>query len=258
VASGTARGLLLRSEAIRGALTALAPSPVGDRLVAPIAGDETGSVRWTLEPKVGGVRPRHFDARLRADCVEFLVALHRTPVGRGGFAAPAEEAAALRPWLAHRERAVLERVSARLGRRLVDVARGWSHGDFWPGNLLVRRGRLAHVLDWDAAATDGLPLLDLLHLIAYGKRSLRRLPHGLRCVRALWPLAAAGGSPDIRRYCAATATPADADTLEALAIAYWLGRVARDLRTFADRPHRPQWMADNVHRPLAELEMRGW
>jgi len=257
VASGAAGELLERSESIRAALAAAAPAAVRDRLVAPIARGESGAVRWMLEPKLPGGRPRHLSATLRADCLELLVALRATPAVRG-FEAPADEAAALAPWLAGRERAVLERVSARLGERLADVARGWCHGDFWSGNLLVRRGRLGHVLDWDAAVADGLPLIDLLHLMAYGDRSLRRLPHGLRCTRALWPLAAAGGTPEIRRYCETTATPSRSGTLEALAIAYWLGRVARDLRTFSDRPHRPQWMADNVHQPLAELEARGW
>ena len=69
----------------------------------------------------------------------------------------------------------------------------------------------------------------------------------------LLPLARGGGDARIREYCAATGTPADPTTLEALARAYWIARVGRDLRTFADRPARRRWMDENVHRPLAAL-----
>ncbi|HKH16906.1 MAG TPA: hypothetical protein VKA57_05220 [Solirubrobacteraceae bacterium] len=256
VAGGSGGRLLAHSEAARRALAAAAPARVGDRLVTPIASGALAGARWTLEPEVAGVPARRVGTALHGDCLEFLVALRTTPAA--SLPGAHNDAAAVQPHLAGRERATLERVTRRLGERLAHVARGWCHGDFWTANLLVRDGRLAWVLDWDAAASDGLPLLDLLHLMAYADRSLRRLPHGLRCTRVLWPLTAAGGDAGIREYCAATGTPDDAGTLEALAVAYWLGRVARDLRTFADRAHRPDWMAGNVHRPLATLEAQGW
>ena len=72
-------------------------------------------------------------------------------------------------------------------------------------------------------------------------------------LRGLWPLAREGGNREIGAYCEATSTPKDPATLEALAIAYWLTRVGRDLRTFADRSHRRFWMTENIHRPLAVL-----
>jgi aminoglycoside phosphotransferase (APT) family kinase protein len=89
--------------------------------------------------------------------------------------------------LPERERAALPAVRDTLHRRLFDMPgnramapgerrvreamiRAWPeiperpavllHGDFWPGNLLWRGGRLVGVIDWEDAAT-GDPLFDL-------------------------------------------------------------------------------------------------
>ena len=35
------------------------------------------------------------------------------------------------------------------------------HGDFWPGNLLVDRGRVLGVIDWEHARLTGSPARDL-------------------------------------------------------------------------------------------------
>ena len=37
------------------------------------------------------------------------------------------------------------------------------HGDFWPGNLMVDRGRVLGVIDWEAARPAGSPAGDLAH-----------------------------------------------------------------------------------------------
>jgi Phosphotransferase enzyme family len=69
--------------------------------------------------------------------------------------------------------ALADRLGAALHGRRLTVS--WVHGDLWPGNLLVRAdGALSGIVDWDAAAPDGLPQHDLLHLIVY----TRRLTHG--------------------------------------------------------------------------------
>jgi Phosphotransferase enzyme family len=257
LAGGRAGTLLaLSEEARRGLLAAGAPASVSAHVVAPLAGGTVGGVRWVLEPRARGAHPRRLGRAARSDCLAFLVGLREARAGAERV--PVADLEALRPHLADAGLVTLERVGAALEERLAAVPRGWCHGDFWTGNLLVARGRLTAVLDWDAATPGGLPLLDLLHLMAYADRATRRLPHGLRCTRRLWPLARAGGDAQVRAYCGATGTPADAATLEALAVAYWLERVARDLRTFADRAGRASWMADNVHAPLRELEVLGW
>lgn len=60
---------------------------------------------------------------------------------------------ALQGWLPAMTEAVAAREPSRGPARLL-------HGDFWPGNLLWRDGRIAAVLDWEDAAI-GDPLSDL-------------------------------------------------------------------------------------------------
>jgi ubiquinone/menaquinone biosynthesis C-methylase UbiE len=52
----------------------------------------------------------------------------------------------------------------------------FSHGDFWPGNLLFgTRGELLGVIDWEAAVPHFLPLLDLLHCLLSIRAESERL-----------------------------------------------------------------------------------
>ena len=39
------------------------------------------------------------------------------------------------------------------------------HGDFWPGNLLVERGRVLGVIDWESARLAGTPARDLARFV---------------------------------------------------------------------------------------------
>jgi hypothetical protein len=70
---------------------------------------------------------------------------------------------------------VLRELADGLGRALQGrtLTAGWVHGDFWPGNLLVRPdGGLSGIVDWDAAGPRELPLHDVLHLLLYTRRLL--------------------------------------------------------------------------------------
>lgn len=253
LAAGPSAALLESSLANLRAIAAGAPGMVRDRLVLPLAECDLELASLAVEPRVEGRAPSRLGRRLWSESLEFLVGLRSaTPAGPApaGLAADADQ---LAPHLSEPERGVLERTVRSLADLLAPLPTGWGHGDFWPGNLLARRGRLLAVVDWDGARADALPLLDLLHLIALGDTRLRRRSHGRRCTAALWPLARSGGDERIRAYCEATATPREPATLEALAVAYWLTRVARDLRTFGDRAGRRRWMEENVHHPLAEL-----
>jgi thiamine kinase-like enzyme len=54
------------------------------------------------------------------------------------------------------------------------------HGDFWPGNILWKNGRLTAVIDWEDAAL-GDPVADFANsrleiLWAYGRKAMMILP----------------------------------------------------------------------------------
>jgi hypothetical protein len=57
----------------------------------------------------------------------------------------------------------LARLHARLaGHRTPESV---VHGDFWPGNLMVERGRVLGVIDWEAARPAGTPARDLARFV---------------------------------------------------------------------------------------------
>jgi len=61
---------------------------------------------------------------------------------------------------------VLLALHDRLDRQ--HVGRGLVHGDFWPGNLLMRDGQVSGVIDWENSRPDGLLIRDLARFaIAY-------------------------------------------------------------------------------------------
>jgi aminoglycoside phosphotransferase (APT) family kinase protein len=263
LAGGPAAGLLDRSgDNVAALLASDAPRPLRERLPVRRAGGRVGPVRWTLEDWISGNPPRRLSAGLWSECLEFLVALHRAGqpahAGNGPGWSLAPDFDALEQHADEPGRRTLARLEAELERRLADVPQGWAHGDFWPANLLADGDHLLAVLDWDSASAYAPAMLDLMHLLLLSDRRARRLPHGSRSLDVLLPLAKRGGDARMRRYCEATATSSSPPTLEGLALAYWVSRVGRDLRTYENRPRRKAWMDANLHQPLAKLAQAGW
>jgi Phosphotransferase enzyme family len=221
------------------------PSAVEARLPAILMSGRTGLARWTLERRLPGrTPPAPLAESVLEQCLELLVDLHAVR-GRDGRdlrqgaavvadACPPDEAAAVR------------RLGARLVDRLADVPRGFGHGDFWRGNLLVRDGVLSGVIDWEDACPAQLPLLDLFHLELTARRLLTPEQWGTAVIDRLLPEVRAGGSRLIRAYCDRTGLQAGSGLLTDLVLAYWLDRVAVELRSFADRRLRTDWMRHNV------------
>jgi glycosyltransferase involved in cell wall biosynthesis len=262
VAAGRARALQERSSVRLAELEsdALAPA-LRSRVPWPIARGETGAALWVLEPRAAGRHPRRMTGRLWRECLDVLVELHGCARDGAEPDGPSSE-------LSEQARAIglhvdaalavaLSRIANRLADRLADAPLGWAHGDMWPDNLLVRRGRLNVIIDWDWASRRSLPMLDLIDLIASTERGRRGEPPGPRFLRLVWPLARSGGDDRMRAYAHRTGTPADAGTLEALAVASWLAHVARDLLPFAHR-QRAAWLEQNVGDPVRALERAGW
>jgi Phosphotransferase enzyme family len=82
----------------------------------------------------------------------------------------------------------VERLGATLGESLMgrQLVVSWVHGDFFPGNILVTAdgGVVTGLVDWDLAAPDDLPLLDVVQLLvgthlARGRSELGPVVRGL-------------------------------------------------------------------------------
>lgn len=261
IAAGDASLGLSRSEkTVRAILNTQPPPSLRERILEPLAAGTIGAVRYVLEPKAGGHHPVWMTSRLWDECSEFLVALHQLPRRASRIAlAPTwptlDAAAEILGHHVHRnDQALVQRIQREITARVDGLAVGGGHGDFFTKNLLVRRGHLRAVLDWEWAAPDVLPLLDLMDLRAQlGLRRRRGLRVGENFTDILWPLARRGGDEPVRAYCRALGAPGDRETLEGLTMAHWMLRTARLGSINPRRLQDPGWRRDNIGAPIAKI-----
>ena len=266
IAAGETGGLDRSRTAIDAILAADPPPSLRERIVQPLAVGTVGPVRYVLEPKATGHHPVWISPRLWRQCVEFLVDLYQ-------LSQHEPEASLVPAWpdlpaatdlLGRRanrdERILLGRITREIEERTAGLECGVGHGDFFTKNVLVWRGRLGTVLDWEWAASGSLPLLDLLDLRAQlGWRRRRGLRVGQNFTEILWPLARQGGDAPVRHYCQAVGVPNDPHLLEGLAMAHWLLRTARLGSLNPRRLEDTGWWRANVAAPMATIrdECRG-
>ena len=228
-------------------------SVVSERIAWPLDSGKVGLATWSLERRLPGAPPRAPSPRVLSDCVEFLSALHQVRPAGAGRRLLADDAATVAPY---RPRAVAERLKAmgeQLDAALAHLPRGFSHGDFFAGNVLVDEDRLSGVVDWDGGAPGALPLLDLLHLRLSHARSVPDEDWGASVVGFLIPWAQGPIDPSTAQYAAAVGFEADRDTLTALVAAYWLDRLGYQIRTHRFRRSQERWLVQNVDHVLDVL-----
>jgi aminoglycoside phosphotransferase (APT) family kinase protein len=252
VAIGPARRELHRMRAALDELSSAAPTTVASRVPWVIAAGREGLADWLLERTLAGTpaRPR-LSERLMSDCLEFLAALHlagRDPRPTGALV---EDAAILVERSAPAYGPMLAELGERLESELADLPRGFGHGDFWTGNLLVQSGRLVGVVDWDAAGSGRLPILDLLHLRLSSIREHRRQHLGPVLLGHLRQPDRLSRDEVTQTYCNRVGIEITPDRFQALLVAYWLSRTAHELRTNADRSR--EWVSENVDLVLEGL-----
>jgi hypothetical protein len=185
------------------------------------------------------------------------VALHSAGDGAKPQGSLLQAAAVIASVCNPEDRRELLAVAERLETGLSDLPRGFGHGDFWSGNLITDGGRLVGVVDWAAAGTDRLPLVDLIHLRVSEHRWVTNESLGRPLVEEMLPWARRGGDERARSYCHQLGFEPKPERLEALVIAYWFDRVAHELEAYSDR-HEPRWLALNIEPVLRTLERDDW
>ncbi|MGZ4314570.1 MAG: aminoglycoside phosphotransferase family protein [Gaiellaceae bacterium] len=225
------------------------------RLLPRILGrGKAGLVEWAVERRLPGLVPTYpLSNSILRDCLEFLTALYAS--GRTEDAQPLQVgalAAVCHPDVGAR----IRRLGHALNGRLRDLPRGFAHGDFWGGNLLVNGQGLSGVIDWDYAGMGRMPLLDLLHLIVSAQAPSPPELWGPAVVHRLLPQARAGGDALVREYCARVGLKVTPELLVDLVLAYWLDRLAFELGAYADRRQRHRWVANNVDLVLDAVNAR--
>ena len=253
VGVGPAARRILEQRTALETLRGLEPPPaVAERAPWVLRDGNSGLTDWSVERLLPGRRSGPVvSGRLAADCLEFLVGLHRcTGTGCLSLEDSAEVVAGV---ASPRAAAAIRSLSNRLDDSLADVPRGFGHGDFWSGNLLVDAGRLVGVVDWPSAGPGHLPLLDLLHLKANETRELTGRHLGSIVVDDLLGLVEAGGDALIREYCEQIEFEAGPALLSDLLQAYWLQALAHEFLDPDRDPHQSAsraWREVNVERVI--------
>lgn len=167
----------------------------------------------------------------------------------------------VRPVTAAHDRAgegvrALDRLAAELKGSLLgrSVAISWIHGDYMPGNILATDdGRtLTGIIDWDLAAPNELPQLDLMHFLLsmrmlVAKRELGDVVRDL-LTKDKWT------TPELDILLGAQAAlPGDVVDTRTLILLSWLRHIARNLNK-SDRYARSWlWLTKNVEGVLHHI-----
>jgi aminoglycoside phosphotransferase (APT) family kinase protein len=128
------------------------------------------------------------------------------------------------------------------------------HGDFTPRNILVTPdgATLTGIVDWDLAAHEDLPLLDLLLLLLTVRMVVHRCELG-NIVRALLDGAEWTLHERALVEAAELALPGDAVGMRALVLLCWLRHVAVSLRKSQYFAGHRLWMMANIEAVLQSV-----
>jgi hypothetical protein len=153
-------------------------------------------------------------------------------------------------------RELFESIRNGLCGRSLNLVR--SHGDFWPGNVLVTQdGRLSTVLDWDQSKESGWPLLDLFHLIVHQQKHRATWYFGDIVVERLMPKKFRHWESElVRDYCAAL--DLGPELWPFFVALYWLDHVLFWTQTDFGDPEVVKgsdagWIRRNIIAPLPRL-----
>jgi hypothetical protein len=227
-----------------GALDALGAG-VSPRIPRLLRRGVLSGVSWTVETLLEGRRPDRLDPRVGREAATLLA---RFPRAEGPPTALAEDLAAIARLAPSRASTLRQLVETFARPDLPGVLR---HGDLWVGNLLVRRGSLTGMIDWDAWHARGVPGVDLLELFASAERLRARRPLG-----AVWlerPWRSPGFAAFSHTYGKEFGLDPRAEEWEIVGVAWWAAKVAGTLRRLPERAHDERWLADIVDPVLARL-----
>jgi hypothetical protein len=234
------------------------PAPVADTLerlrvagvtVAPrleARGHDAGA-SWTVEHALPGRRPTELTPRLAE---QIASACARFPTDDGPPTAPADDLARIATCMPDRSTA-LGVVPRAVENGLAGLPGILRHGDLWTGNVLVDRGTLSGLVDWDACHPAGAPGADILQLVAVEAR--RRARQSLGDAFLARPWRSSTFTSVAAAYWAACGLHPGPEALDALGAAWWATEVSGTLKRFPQRADDAQWLDANVDPVLARF-----
>jgi hypothetical protein len=211
---------------------------------------EVVGASWSAESALRGRRPRSVGPRLARQVTSLCLAF---PRAEGPPLAIARDLETIELALPDRAGA-LRAVAAGVKPVVAALPAVLRHGDLWAGNLLVERGALTGVVDWDAWHPAAMPGTDLLRLFATEERRRAHLSLGRMWIMRPWRserfLALS------RNYWSALGVAPSDEVLDAVGIAWWASEIAGTLSRLPHRAADVGWLTANVDAVLAAARGR--
>jgi aminoglycoside phosphotransferase len=208
---------------------------------------QTAGASWVVERALPGRRPRRATEELARQVAAVCAGF---PRGDGAPTATAADFSGIADRLPDRTGA-LDRLATEVAGQVGSLPSVLRHGDLWAGNLLVERGRLSGLIDWDAAHPAAVPGADMLQLVATELRRRARRGLGLMFLSSPWrsPMF----SQATRGYWAELGLRPDDTLLDVVGIAWWATEVHGTLARLPHRAADERWVTKNVDRVLNAL-----
>ncbi|MGH2995853.1 MAG: phosphotransferase [Gaiellaceae bacterium] len=208
---------------------------------------QTAGASWIIERALPGRRPARATDELARQVAALCAAF---PRGDGAPTATAADLSGIADRLPDKAGALNRLAGEHSGqvRSLPSVLR---HGDLWAGNLLVDRGRLSGLVDWDATHPAAVPGADVLQLVATELR--RRARRGLGPAFLTRPWRSPMFSQATGGYWAELGLRPDDALLDVVGIAWWATEVHGTLARLPHRAADERWVTKNVDGVLSAL-----
>jgi hypothetical protein len=226
-------------ERLRLAGVAIAPRLEGRGVIA--------GASWAVERALPGRRPAELTPGL---ATQVASACSRLPMVSGPPAAPVDDLRSIAAVLPDRA-PTLEVMERQVVDGLQDLPAVLRHGDLWTGNVLVDRGALTGLVDWDASHPAGAPGADLLQLVAADARRRAHQSLGQAFLDRPWRFSMF--TAVAADYWAACDLAPSADALDAVGVAWWATEVGGTLKRFPRRATDAHWLEANVDTVLARF-----
>jgi hypothetical protein len=215
------------------------PSPAGE--------GRNASISWSAESLLPGRTPRRLTPALMSDLSTFALELPRIDAVPTAFA---DDLGSLVECLPAHE-GPLRRLLDEHQPALSTLPSVMRHGDLWTGNLLVNRGRLSGVVDWDTWHPSGVPGTDLLHVVGTARAVATYKTFAEQLEDRPWDSPAfRDGSAD---YWTELGIQPSEQTLQAVGVACWATQALHDLTTGPHQREDPLWLERNI-RPVLDLQ----
>lgn len=195
---------------------------------------------WTTESAMSGRRPSRVRPQLTHQVADFCA---RLPQEQAPPTATAVELDALAETFPSRAGRISE-ISQTISSSLASLPAIMRHGDLWAGNILVRKGRLEGVVDWDAWHPEAVPGTDLLHLVAQEEGVKRGRSIGEVWLERPWLSEAFSSASD--DYWRALRLRPGPVVLEGIGLAWWACQMANTLRRLPHLSADESWVARNI------------